>query len=298
MVDLTKPAVLLLATATTFANAQFGGGNFGGGGGGNPYDNGGDNGNSGNSNGGNGFGGDFSQFIPDRYHTMIIAHAVLATLAFALFFPVGGIMIRLASFPGLWWVHGLFQIFAYMLYIAAFAIGIYMVTSSPNGVALHEAHPIIGIVLFVLLFFQPFLGFLHHVMFKKHSRRVVWSYGHIWLGRAIITVGIINGGLGFQWAKRTGAFAPSTGAIIAYGVIAGLIWLVYIISAIYGEAKRRRGSSAKGNINPPPGWDDGRRRSRRSSRAGHSRGRHSRSRRGSRYEKHGSGSSSDDVRWA
>ncbi|KAI7183375.1 hypothetical protein KC363_g8258, partial [Hortaea werneckii] len=132
MLDLTKPAVLLLATAATLANAQFGGGNFGGGGGGNPYDNGGDYGNSGNGNGGNGFGGDFSQFIPDRYHTMIIAHAVLATLAFALLFPVGGIMIRLASFPGLWWVHGLFQIFAYMLYIAAFAIGIYMVTSSPN----------------------------------------------------------------------------------------------------------------------------------------------------------------------
>ncbi|KAI7489631.1 hypothetical protein KC351_g1136 [Hortaea werneckii] len=258
MLDFTKSAVLLLATATTFANAQFGGGNFGGGGGGNPYDNGGDNGNSGNSNGGNGFGGDFSQFIPDRYHTMIIAHAVLATLAFALFFPVGGIMIRLASFPGLWWIHGLFQIFAYILYIAAFAIGVYMATSSPNGAALHNAHPIIGIVLFVLLFFQPFLGFLHHVMFKKHSRRVVWSYGHIWLGRAIITLGIINGGLGLQWAKRTGAFAPSTGAIIAYGVIAGLIWLVYIISAIYGEVKRRRGSSAKGNINPPPGWEDGR----------------------------------------
>jgi len=68
---------------------------------------------------------------------------------------------------------------------------------------LNQAHPIIGIVLFVLLFFQPLLGFLHHFMFKKHGRRMVWSYGHIWLGRIIITLGIINGGLGLQLAKRT-----------------------------------------------------------------------------------------------
>lgn len=113
-------------------------------------------------------------------------------------------------------------------------------------------HPIIGIVLFALLFFQPILGFLHHAMFKKHSRRVVWSYGHIWLGRFIITLGIINGGLGLNLAKTTRRFAPSQGAVIAYGVIGGFMWLIYMISAVYGEVKRK-GNSAKGDIAPPPG---------------------------------------------
>lgn len=230
---------------------------------------------------------------------LITAHAVLATLAFALFFPIGGILIRLASFPGLWWVHGLIQAFAYLLYIAAFAIGVYLATSAPVSVnALGNAHPIIGIVLFVLLFFQPFLGLLHHFMFKKHSRRVVWSYGHIWLGRAIITLGIINGGLGLRWAKQTRAFAPSTGAIIAYGVVAGIIWLIYIASAIYGEIKRKRGTSAKGNINAPPDWESRSRSRGRHSRSRHSRSRHSRSRGGSRYEKHDSESTGDGARYA
>ncbi|EMC94910.1 hypothetical protein BAUCODRAFT_518299 [Baudoinia panamericana UAMH 10762] len=183
---------------------------------------------------------------------MITAHAVLATLAFGFLFPVGGIMIRLASFPGLWWVHGLFQIFAYILYIAAFAIGVYMAT---NMRMLHLAHPTIGIILFVVLLFQPFLGFAHHFMFKKHSRRVVWSYGHIWLGRIAITLGIINGGLGLQLAQRTRAFAPSQGVIIGYAVAAGIVWLIYVASAIYGEVKRRR-SSAKGDIMPPPSYDE------------------------------------------
>ena len=177
----------------------------------------------------------------------VTAHAVLATLAFGLLFPVGGIIIRLASFPGLWWVHGLFQMVAYVLYIAAFAIGVHMATRMHM---LHLAHPIIGIVLFVLLIFQPILGFLHHTMFKKHSRRVLWSYGHIWLGRIVITLGIINGGLGLKLAERS-PFAAKKGAIIAYGVVAGGIWLIYMASAIYGEMKRKR-TSAKGDIMPPP----------------------------------------------
>lgn len=162
---------------------------------------------------------------------------MLGTLAFAFFFPVGGILIRLGSFRGLWLVHAAIQAFAYLLYIAAFGIGIWM---AMNFYTVNQAHPIIGIVLFVLLFFQPFLGFIHHKMFKKHSRRLVWSYGHIWLGRAIITVGIINGGLGLQLAQRTRFYAPSNGVIIGYSVAAAIMWCIYIGSAIYGEVKRSR----------------------------------------------------------
>lgn len=243
---------LLIPVIASYASAQFGGYS---GSGGNPYSSGGGGGGGSGSNpdsdggnGGNNFGGSgsYGSFF-NHYNTMVTAHAVLATLAFGLFFPVGGIIIRLASWRGLWWIHGLFQLFAYVLYIAAFAIGVYMATHFRG---INNYHPIIGIVLFVLLIFQPFLGFAHHLMFKKHSRRVIWSYGHIWLGRFIITLGIINGGLGLQYAKRT-PFGPSKGAIIAYGVLAGLVWLVYAASAVYGEMKRRR-NSAKGDIMPPP----------------------------------------------
>lgn len=178
---------------------------------------------------------------------MVIAHAVLGTLAFGFFFPVGGIMIRLASFPGLWLVHGLFQAFAYLLYIAAFGIGIYMATKMPFDI-MDRAHPIIGVILFILIFFQPFLGFMHHFAFKKHSRRVIWSYGHIWLGRIIITLGIVNGGLGLQLAQDLHFLSPSTGAIIGYSVAAAIMWLLYVIAVIIGERKRGRATQAA----PPP----------------------------------------------
>lgn len=109
---------VLIATATSQAFAQYGSGygnpdssgSGSGSGGSNPYSSGG--------NGNNPYGSSSgAEYQISHYQTMIIAHAVLASVAFVFLFPVGGIIIRLASFPGLWWVHGLFQTFAYLLYM-------------------------------------------------------------------------------------------------------------------------------------------------------------------------------------
>jgi hypothetical protein len=182
-------------------------------------------------------------------HKLIIAHGVLAALAFVLLFPVGSILIRLGSFRGVWIVHGLFQLFAYLVYITAFGIGVWMINNIPVNL-LDNYHPIVGIIVFVLLFFQPILGFIHHLKFKKYSRRTVWSYGHLWLGRILITLGMINGGLGLLLASDAPAstgFAPKRGQIIAYGVIAGIMWLLWASAAIYGERKRKISRSAAVN---------------------------------------------------
>jgi hypothetical protein len=55
---------------------------------------------------------------------MVTAHATLAGLAFVIFFPFGAIAIRLASFTGVVWFHAAFQVFAYIVYIIAFGLGI------------------------------------------------------------------------------------------------------------------------------------------------------------------------------
>jgi hypothetical protein len=69
------------------------------------------------------FGGDF-----EKAQRAMIAHGVLASLAFVIFFPFGAISIRLFSFPGLLWFHAIVQVIAYLLFIAAFGVGIYMAT--------------------------------------------------------------------------------------------------------------------------------------------------------------------------
>ncbi|KAK1061476.1 hypothetical protein LTR33_012692 [Friedmanniomyces endolithicus] len=234
MPNFTKLALVLAGVTTALAQG-YGDSN---GNNNNPYSN-----NGGDSSSTTGYPSSLSNF-----HLIVTAHAVLATLAFSLLFPIGGIVIRLASFPGLWWIHGVFQTLAYILYIAAFALGVSMAQSIDK---LGETHAWLGIALFVVLLFQPVLGVLHHVMFKKYSRRTVWSYGHIWLGRAAITVGMVNAGLGLRLSQETRVFAPSQGAVVGYWVVAVIIWLVYMASVVYGEIKRGR-SSAKGGVDTPP----------------------------------------------
>lgn len=72
-------------------------------------------------------------------------------------------------------------------------------------------------------------------MYKKYPRRTLVSYAHIWLGRIMITLGMINGGLGLWWSRNT-----TRGENIAYGVIAGVIWVILIATSVYGVRKRRR----------------------------------------------------------
>lgn len=178
--------------------------------------------------------------------TMLIAHGVLASLAFVILFPAGAIAIRLASFPGVVWLHAAFQVFAYLVYIAGFGLGVYL--ASQMSLTDHY-HPIIGIVVLVLVFFQPIFGFLHHSLFKKYSSRTLWSYAHIWVGRIAITLGIINGGLGLKLADSLNM--SSQGGIIAYGVIAGFMWLAWVGAIFVGERRRSRAKA-----NAPPKYTD------------------------------------------
>jgi hypothetical protein len=76
-------------------------------------------------------------------------------------------------------------------------------------------------------------------MYKKHQTRTAWSHLHLWLGRAAITLGIINGGLGLRLADDS----PRSG-FIAYGVIAGVMWLAWVASIVAGEKRRTRAAKA------------------------------------------------------
>jgi hypothetical protein len=54
------------------------------------------------------------------------AHAVLASLAFIIFFPMGAISVRILPGNLALMLHGLFQLFAYTLYIVATGLGIWI----------------------------------------------------------------------------------------------------------------------------------------------------------------------------
>jgi len=75
---------------------------------------------------------DFNELSPDflaREPTILVAHGVLAALAFVIIFPAGAISMRLMSFPGLLWFHAILQGIGYLFYVVAFAMGIWLATN-------------------------------------------------------------------------------------------------------------------------------------------------------------------------
>jgi hypothetical protein len=67
--------------------------------------------------------------IQQRNNMMRMAHGILAGLAFAVFFPLGAISIRMFSFRGLLWFHAGIQMIANLMFIIAFGLGVSMAKS-------------------------------------------------------------------------------------------------------------------------------------------------------------------------
>jgi hypothetical protein len=106
-------------------------------------------------------------------------------------------------------------------------------------------HPIIGLVLFALVSLQPIGGILHHLGYRRTGGRTLISHIHIWMGRIIITLGIINGGLGLRIAGNA-----TRGQQIAYGVVGGIMWLLFILIGVFlaGRGGRRATAAGAGDV--------------------------------------------------
>ncbi|OQD84849.1 hypothetical protein PENANT_c011G10889 [Penicillium antarcticum] len=155
-------------------------------------------------------------------------HGIVMGLAFAVMMPLGVLIIRISKVKGTIWIHAGWQLVSWALMIAGLVSGIRV------GQILdrleNNAHTVIGTIVVVALFLQPFIGLAHHLRFRKNRKP---SFIHIWYGRVLILLGIINGGLGLKLA------ANSTGGAIAYGVVGGIFGMLIIILAIQRKAKNR-----------------------------------------------------------
>jgi len=102
----------------------YGGGNNGGSSGSNPF---------GDGNGGFNGISSFLGFDIHKAEAIRLAHGVIACLAFVIFFPLGAIFMRILPGRLSIIVHALFQLFAYVLYIIAFGLGIWMASTIRFG---------------------------------------------------------------------------------------------------------------------------------------------------------------------
>ncbi|KAL2819866.1 hypothetical protein BDW59DRAFT_181579 [Aspergillus cavernicola] len=187
---------------------------------------------------------------------MLIAHGFIMSIAFVLLFPSFGLLTVIPVRGIIVKAHAPLQILALLLAIAGMGLGIKL--ARDNDI-MDDTHPVLGLVVIgLLILFQPVMGLLQHLHFRRTKGKGIFAYLHRWLGRVMIIVGIVNGGLGFRLA---GIGSPNTprSAMIAYSVIAGVMGLIYIAVQVFRSMKE----NGEGNRDP-----DGRKRLQSSTEAG------------------------------
>ncbi|BAE66574.1 unnamed protein product [Aspergillus oryzae RIB40] len=159
--------------------------------------------------------------VPD----MPIAHGLMIAISFILLFPSLALVVLLPYAISIPKVHAPLQILTLALAISGMDVGLQLAVEKN---LMMNSHPIIGIIVVVLLtLFQPAVGFFQHRHLRRDGGKSVFAYAHRWLGRSMIILGTINGGLGFHLAGIGNPGAPQS-AMIAYSIIAGVVGLAYL----------------------------------------------------------------------
>ncbi|KAK1768357.1 hypothetical protein QBC33DRAFT_577423 [Phialemonium atrogriseum] len=150
-------------------------------------------------------------------NAIMLAHGVIMAIVVVILYPFGSLLMPLL---GKWRVHAAFQMLGFILMWAGFGLG---VRSALVGKMLFkQGHTILGTVVVCAFLLQPVLGYLHHRYYVNHESRGLVSYAHIWFGRVMMLLGVINGGLGLQLASSSNTF------VITYSVVAAVMFLFYI----------------------------------------------------------------------
>ncbi|KAJ5688593.1 hypothetical protein N7462_002985 [Penicillium macrosclerotiorum] len=144
----------------------------------------------------NGMGNRFKNMA--GYHSIIIAHGVIATIVFLGLVPISTLIIRYYSRWNPFWafkLHAWCQVLTLLLTTVVFVLGWFAVGPERS---LTNPHHGIGLAIYVMVIFQVLWGwFLHKVESKKRSYHVPLKLViHRWLGRALAILGIVQIPLG------------------------------------------------------------------------------------------------------
>ncbi|KAK6379611.1 hypothetical protein LTS17_005683 [Exophiala oligosperma] len=187
----------------------------------------------------------------DPNKTTRVAHATIMSLTFVLLFPLSSLTIYLGYREKVRHVHGPLQVVSIILMLVGLGLGVKLADKLDE---IDGYHQVIGFVVVAwMVFFQPLLGLLQHLHFRKNGTRSPMGHGHRWVGRAFILLGIVNGGLGFKQAGKVNSVNVPTYSVVVYSVFAVVIFLIYIAVVIFmPRMSARNGSNAPLGEKPRP----------------------------------------------
>ncbi|KAF7545867.1 hypothetical protein G7Z17_g8857 [Cylindrodendrum hubeiense] len=191
-----------------------------------------------NSGSGSGSDGAVTENKSSNSDTMANAHGIVMAIVFVIAYPIGAVVMPLL---GKWFIHAGWQFLAFLGMWAGFGLG--YVAARDDAIFWKNTHTKMGTIVCALLGLQPVLGWAHHQYFRKHQQRGLISHGHIWYGRILMVLGVVNGGLGLELASSPRSLT------IAYSVVAAIVSILYVAGTLVGGMRKRR-QSAKRIVSP------------------------------------------------
>lgn len=72
------------------------------------------------------------------------------------------------------------------------------------------------------------------------------SYGHLWWGRSLMVLGVINGGLGMQLSHSANSY------VVAYSVVAVVMYVLYagVKTVSFIRRRNQNGAGSVGKMSP------------------------------------------------
>ncbi|KAI2463321.1 putative iron reductase domain protein [Annulohypoxylon bovei var. microspora] len=172
-----------------------------------------------------------------------MAHAVIMILVFVGLFPFGSFVLRFGG-----WVrwHGMNQAFGAVLAFIGSILGFVISKTYNRSKQFNTAHQVLGLLVFIFLFVQFALGFLHHRTFKETKEPTKLAPIHRWLGRILFGIGGVNGVLGFNLAQSQEYLLILTGLTLAI-----LPTMVFIL-VVKGCIQKRRNKKQEAGYDMEP----------------------------------------------
>ena len=188
------------------------------------------------------FADSYSTYIHKRH-----AHGCIMSIVFIVLLPLGAIMLHLPlrPIPVITRLHAPIQLLALALLIGAMGLGIDIARNDIHylgpGSGSTPTHIIFGLVICCcLILFQPALGILQHLHFRKHGNKSLFGHVHRWLGRALIVCGWANSCLGFELVGWE--FIKTHNRVrnfVIMGILGGLWWGLIGVNAVRRYVMKR-----------------------------------------------------------
>jgi hypothetical protein len=168
------------------------------------------------------------------------------SLVFLVLIPFAALTLYLPYTKRVPHIHAPLQVLSIILVIVGLVLGLRL--AKPLGLTTGY-HQVIGYVLVaIILSAQPILGLLQHLHFRNTGTRSGMGVGHQWLGRIVIIIGVVNGGLGMRQSGPVGDGWVPNYAPIVYSTVAAVVFLIYV-AVVMGTALRKK------NLRPTEKYD-------------------------------------------